>query len=156
SEADCSATTVSADDSHLVTGDLAIPDRQLDLTLAAVRHFSRGPGAIELVDVGDDPAAAEIVRTRRFELEVEVLGWGDPGELFTHLVDAGEVAARCQPLDVVGQEPVQQLAFARVRDRREHREELPCDLDVVSAHGRVPVDARRRRRRSATAATTTA
>jgi hypothetical protein len=58
----------SADDSHLVAGDIAVSDRQLDLTIASVRDVACALGSVELVDVGDEPGVAEVLHLCRYEL----------------------------------------------------------------------------------------
>src|SRR5262245_20186616 len=94
------SSTWLAHDAHVVPGNLAIADRQFEPAVARVGELAGVLEPVDLPDLRDDPAAAEAGHVGHVELEVEVLGWCDPGQLVAHPVEAVQLTPRGDPLDV--------------------------------------------------------
>src|SRR4029453_1740161 len=100
-----------ADDSHLVPGDLALANRQLDPAIARVGEVATAFHPTGLVDVRADSAVAEIGDLLLFKLDLELLFRCEPRQLVANLVEAAELALRRQPGDVTGEKWIQGVSL---------------------------------------------
>src|SRR5262245_12570396 len=123
---------------HLVPGDLAAADRQLDPAGPRIGEVAGSFRSIDLIDICDDSTVAEIGQSRLVELDVEIVRRSDPDQLLTGLLDATHIALRRQPFDVGGEHRIDRVAVSRLRGRRKRFEELPCNRDILRAHVWIP------------------
>src|SRR5262245_43587219 len=123
---------------HLVPGDLAAADRQLDPAGPRIGEVAGSFRSIDLIDIRDDSTVAEIRQSRLVELDVEIVRRSDPDQLLTCLLAAPHIALRRQPFDGGGEQRLDRVAVSRSPGRRKRFEEQLRDRDVLGAHVWIP------------------
>src|SRR5262245_46811646 len=89
-----------ADASDLVAADLALADRDLDAEVELVGEVAGLLQAIDPPRLEGRATVAEVDPVADLELLIEMLGRGAPDQVVLDLVDPGQRALRCDPLDV--------------------------------------------------------